>query len=838
MGTPIFAITDGTTRVNLLTKAGSGINACNYEPGRPTFKDDGVWANSSLSDGRQLQMRKWTNIVDVLFLTISGNSQDKIIQDSRNLTMLLEKAVYYWTTEWQNEPVWIERRGSEETNISYSLIHSYKWEGDKNPFVPPFYVPSKPYTMHAISLAIEHGAWLSNPPGENECVEISNIMDSSGPLLTFTPSISDDDAYVDNNAGTITAGATTLIVGAISSYEYGFGVRFRNVTIPVGATITGAFLVLTPPSTTDLESPVTDVYGELNATPSAFTTYANYAGRARTTNYVAWTLPLFSAAIPVYSPDIADVVQEIVDLVGWASGNDMVIFCEYVQPPRGGFRYAASWDSPTYDEPTLVIYYTTSEPTGRTSTCSDEVYVSNKDNKAGLTNIYHYDTSAAVFSANLLTAALPYEIYPNPLGNGDICYFGSTEGTFSSLIFDIGVNAGSASIAWQYWNGAAWAVIPAADMESDVGSQYIEFEVSGVGGIIWVIPDDWATTAINGITAYWVRAVTSSPTMNVVTQQNRQIYTVTSSGVTVSGDSISGDIPALAKINVTTLDTDRGKAEKIIIGTRSLDRGSDFTQHINVDGQNHVLIFNNIFDAFTTQQTNISAPSDSVLRTVFPASPDAWERKFRIGIESPLAQEYYGRYRAFMRGIETTAIKHLSDGDILSYLDIELGSSNRTKSVGNIGIDDDWYYFDYGIITIPPALIPNTYSSNTVINVYAINQNANSITFDWVDLILIPIDEYAIEIRQDPTAIKSTKDTTIIDSTSYIGKRNIFTALWGGGYNYISDVPLAIAPEPVQLQAEADQKIYFFVPDASKYEWLGRIQVWKNERYITFRGDS
>lgn len=826
MANPVLAITDGTTRVNLLVDGTTGIGVCDWTPARPTFKDDGVWANSSISDGRQLQMRKWTNIIDVFTINISDCSQDRIIAFSRSLTALLEKAVQYWTTEWQNEPVWIERRGAGETNISYSLINSYKWASDDNPFEPPFYGVGAQLAMAEIELAIEHGAWLSNPPGESECVEISNIMSGEPTSLTVVPTQSEDDATVTHATNSISLISDKLI---FDGDNYSNGIRFRNVTIPRGSTIVAAYLKLYE-SLYPHDLRIQRIYGELNATPSAFSTYADFVGRTKTSSYESWELPdLFFGGVYT-SPNIKSVIQEIVDLGGWISGNDLAIIIESIYTPAGDVgRWLASWDNTLYHEPELVIMY--ANPSfGRESTCSGEVYVSNKDNTAMIDYVYGYDAPVG-YGDNLILKTPPFDFFTAPLFSPSL-YIGSTYGPFCSVVFDIGT-VGNTTFAWEYWDGAAWASLTV--VTDRVG--YDDFTVSGVGALSWEQPSDWTVYDIAGTppSAYWIRARLLSGTISPA-QQNRSIYTVINSDVEIDEDEINGDIPAIAKINTVTLDTTRGEVEKLLIGIRSVSRGEDFRQHINTDLQNNAYITITA-DVDTAIQADLDRPTGSGLQTQFTA-PDTIQRRLYFEIDNPLAQQYYGRYRAFMRGQEVTATPVLSDGEVQSYLNVSLGSSTASKTVGNIGIGDDWYYFDYGIITIPPALIPEAYYGTVQIDVYASSDCTSAADFDWVDLILFPVDEYALEIQQDTGSIANVNDITTVDSLSYIGKSNVFSVLRDESTYEIKDIPLVIASAPIQLQAGADQRVYFFVPDASKYEWLGRIQMWKNERYLTFRGDS
>lgn len=839
MANPILAITDGTTRVNLLVDGTTGIGVCDWTPARPTFKDDGVWANSSISDGRQLQMRKWENIIDVFTINISDCSQDRIIAFSRSLTALLEKAVQYWVTEWQNEPVWIERRGAGETNISYSLINSYKWASDDNPFEPPFYGVGAQLAMAEIDLAIEHGAWLSNQPGECDCLEISNLMIDSGTEILEYPTESGDDAYTLEQLYPYSSSISLtgdLIIGNVFSSTwkiYNSGIRFRNVSIPAGANILYAAINLVSKGGIYISLPVeSKIYGELNATPAVFSTYADFIGRSLTSNRVGWTMDSYSLGTTVQSPDIKEIVQEIVDLGGWASGNDMTIIIKAGDAASRRFtNYFASWDDADYDKPELYVVYSVGDYAGRAPTCLDEVYVANKDNTSQLTHIYTYDSGTATYSSNLI-GSTSYDIFPNPSGVDDITYFGvdSTRGgPFCSLIFDIETARVGGSFETEYYNGSSWDTLLGI---YDKGNR---LNTTGCIAMIFTPPSDWTTVAVNGVTAYWVRCRATFAMTTVPKQQNRSVYTVTKSSVDIGDDAISGDITAIGKINITTIDTSRGKAEKIIIGLRSLSRG-DFVQHINTNGQNNNFI-SVTADSLTAVQTNIDTPTGSGLRTSFAGS-DAMARRLYFDISDPTSAVYFGRYRAFIRAIETTTTKVLSEGDIKSYLKISMGSSSETKTVSNIYADNYWYYFDYGIVTIPPFTIPESYVGTVTISVYASNDNASPAKFEWVDLILLPVDEYALEIIQDGSSISSTGDISTIDSVSYLDKKRIFSVLRKEADYQIYDMPSVIAPSQIQFQANTDQRVYFFVPSKSKYEWLGRIQMWKNERYLTFRGDS
>jgi PEP-CTERM motif-containing protein len=119
------------------------------------------------------------------------------------------------------------------------------------------------------------------------------------------------------------------------------GLRFTDLGIPQGATITSAtvqFMV----DETDAENPTNvDVLGELAANSAQYTTTAfNISSRAKTAAIVDWdNIPLWNnpagdtgdcdggcdAGPAQRTPNLATIVQEIVNQPTWASGNALSI---------------------------------------------------------------------------------------------------------------------------------------------------------------------------------------------------------------------------------------------------------------------------------------------------------------------------------------------------------------------------------------------------------------------------------------------------------------------------------------------------------------------------------
>jgi len=108
------------------------------------------------------------------------------------------------------------------------------------------------------------------------------------------------------------------------------GIRFVDVQIPKGENILSATVRFVADDVDDAEH-VGDAYviieGELSPNAGAFEDAANnVSARARTAAQVAWGPEHWSEKGANYeTPDIAGIIQEIVDQEGWAAGNALVL---------------------------------------------------------------------------------------------------------------------------------------------------------------------------------------------------------------------------------------------------------------------------------------------------------------------------------------------------------------------------------------------------------------------------------------------------------------------------------------------------------------------------------
>jgi len=129
---------------------------------------------------------------------------------------------------------------------------------------------------------------------------------------------SDDVTYFVSDTG---FNDSTILIGD----DYVVCLRFTNVTIPRGVTITSAYL-----RGKSEENNTDDVYLKIYGIDEDNTAdfSSTQIGRAKTTAAIDWDMTSVTEDTTYTSPDIKNIVQEIIDRDGWASGNAMGFYIE------------------------------------------------------------------------------------------------------------------------------------------------------------------------------------------------------------------------------------------------------------------------------------------------------------------------------------------------------------------------------------------------------------------------------------------------------------------------------------------------------------------------------
>jgi len=521
-------------------------------------------------------------------------------------------------------------------------------------------------------------------------------------------------------------------------------------------------------------------------------------------------------------------------------------------------------------------------------TCdAKSVFVANKHNTAQITNINYWDHSAGAWSANLIGAATPFAFMPpTPMQQDDFVVFGINTGVaganpdtgpFCSLVFDIGTAIGigtGLTITWRYHaagDGAdptAWTALTVQDNTNQSGLGTGDaFDTTGICSVHWeqnqttawtIVDPDHTGAAALGVTGYFICAhvsavVGGNPTPP--TQDNRDIYTVTWPYIEFTADKVSGDMPALLRLSYdnraaydaagTTTDL---WCQRMIAGLRSYDRGPDFTAYINIsDEQNGPGITVTAAGGTSTFQDWVPAATARALQYA-PVGVDAWTYRAYIRVTS----DWYGRFHAFVRGKQHAGVVGCVNVR-LSYSPMESGylGARTTTSRQFLNTNGD-QLLDFGEIVIGPATsVYPLQVAHTYLQIEANCTDGGGATAYFYELILMPIDEWAID-AEDTSKKSSSRGYTNdfwarLSVDGIRNQRSLLSFLVGGTSGQITKYWRPITNGIPILQTGKKQRLWFMgtlnypYNDAdnvlSAPEICSTIQVWKQQRYTTLRGD-
>jgi hypothetical protein len=174
--------------------------------------------------------------------------------------------------------------------------------------------------------------------------------------------VSRSDDVEQSSTGSVSLTSSDLeLVNDGATNNQKVGIRFTGIDVPSGAVITNAYLQF---QTDEVGSAATSllVRGEDVDNAAAFTTVKNNVSARLTTDAsAAWTPPAWptidQAGLAQRTPDLAAVVQEIVDRPGWLAGHAMDFIITGT-----GTRTARAFESGAAKAPLLHVEWTPGAP--------------------------------------------------------------------------------------------------------------------------------------------------------------------------------------------------------------------------------------------------------------------------------------------------------------------------------------------------------------------------------------------------------------------------------------------------------------------------------------------
>ncbi len=474
--------------------------------------------------------------------------------------------------------------------------------------------------------------------------------------------------------------------------------------------------------------------------------------------------------------------------------------------------------------------------------CATPVYVANRSDPAMLQTIMVFDNSPSgytVLGGNVDTVNSS-PLFPSTMALADSLYLGFLDPQTNTplpnaIYFNITKSNKTTGITWEYWRGF-WDTIP---QTVDTTQQLMR-----AGVLSFPPPNDWATVAVNGVTAYWIRARLSSIGSITTPPQANNIYAIARPYVEITG--VKGDIPALAQLKITNAN-DGGSGDNwtqtntLRVGLRSMDRGATFDPYM-APGFVSAIPGTDLGSGLGVQDPSKAGGGFYIHNTVNVGSYNHAAQYTPRGY----LRDYYGTYRAYLRYAFYGTNQAVS---------LKLQLNNFTQGLANTGeekilstavsTEGITRLLDMGQFTIG---IQNFLDTDEIGNSFYFDlyskATASSQTVDIFELILMPIDEWFGYFEDSTQAGPLTLNNTLdIDSASY-HKRQLRSTVKYRGSELVTATWLPSANGPLFLQPGKTQRFYFLGEMyngeylASTFTQVHQVQLYAHERYLGGRGNG
>jgi len=352
--------------------------------------------------------------------------------------------------------------------------------------------------------------------------------------------------------------------------------------------------------------------------------------------------------------------------------------------------------------------------------------------------------AAGTFGANLVNATPPFNLFRAQANY--ITYFGAST-LFTAIrnapaniaMYLTGADGQGIIGAWEYWSGAAWTAAVFVNQYWKTYNPAYTFGRDGFGLTALPFVANMTAVAVNGITAYWWRFVPSSwavagsfiQAANFAPFASRRPYAI------VPAASVKSELAAWARHFIFTYNPLNGTIYRQLLATRSISRGAAFDPIINFTEYQENTDISIVFSPGPVWTANRLAAAGRTLNI-------AGSLGMMITIIGPTSNSYVGRFRAILRMKQSGG----TAGDISATLRSSYGPILRSGVTTSLL---DMNALDFGIIQIPAA----SYTvGKTVgdIQLFLNMVNAGAGTAILYDLILLPVDEFAMELQVNSQA--------------------------------------------------------------------------------------
>ncbi len=207
---------------------------------------------------------------------------------------------------------------------------------------------------------------------------MSNLVPNSGSDEVLSHTVSKKITHRRDDAEQAVSGGGMLLEQDYLDIGYDYydfnapqrtGLRFHNLNIPQGATITNAYIQFTVKEVSARTNSAISliISGEASSDARRYSDSRRIHTRTLTSTNVAWEPSVWvnvgDDGADQRTPDLSTIVQDIIDRSGWDDNNGMAFIIEGVAGDTGS-RVAKSYDDSQSSAPKLHVEYDTIAPGG------------------------------------------------------------------------------------------------------------------------------------------------------------------------------------------------------------------------------------------------------------------------------------------------------------------------------------------------------------------------------------------------------------------------------------------------------------------------------------------
>lgn len=273
---------------------------------------------------------------DVPFCKLTSPSRDTLIESGTGVLLTADAITY----------------GKRCDSISFFIDDEYIANDDEFPYEGNWIAPATAldtFSTYAV-MYYENGIDTSD-------ITSFYISDYSEDFVISRRVISGiDDAEEKIHNGDVSTNSSDLELVEDGADKQIVGLRFQDITIPQGFKITNATVTFTVDEEND-SAPSLSIYSELsdNASPFERDDF-NLSQREKTNTFVSWSPETIDKIdTEIKTPDISFLIQSVIDIEDWQSGNALAILIE-----GDGTATVSSYEDNTNFAAQLDISYTKS----------------------------------------------------------------------------------------------------------------------------------------------------------------------------------------------------------------------------------------------------------------------------------------------------------------------------------------------------------------------------------------------------------------------------------------------------------------------------------------------